>query len=349
MIAVIIAGGSGTRLWPLSTHSYPKHLLSVTPEAHSLLQQTYARVSSVADTIYIVTDASHAHHVQEQLPELDPVNIIVEPSRGGTANCMVAALVVIKNAGYDVSEPVFVLWADHYIRDVYGFTHSVKTAATIAQKESRITLIGIEPTHPAVGFGYIEKASIFDPANFVFNVASFREKPEFNTAKQYLRSGKYLWNCGYFIATLQTFEMSLHDKSPQLYKTYIALQQTASNEEFNELYAHLEPENIDNALIEKVDNLLVVPASFDWLDLGSYDDLHKVTERDECGNHVSGEGIYLDGVENSFIQNYESKPIAIVGLDNVVVINTKDGILVARKDLSKAIGEAGKQVQSDQA
>lgn len=346
MIAVIIAGGSGTRLWPLSTHAYPKHLLSVTPESHSLLQQTYARVSSIADKIYIVTDASHAHHVQEQLPELDRTNIIVEPSRGGTANCMVAALAVIKNAGYDVAEPVFVLWADHYIRDLYGFTHSIKTAATIAKKESRITLIGIEPDHPAVGFGYIEKAEIFDASNFVFNVASFREKPDFNTAKQYLRSGKYLWNCGYFIATLRTFEVALEHKSPQLYETYKNLQNAATKEEFNQIYAGLASENIDNALIEKVDNLLVVPASFDWLDLGSYGDLHKVTERDECGNHVSGEAVYLDGVENSFIQNYETKPVAVVGLDNVVVVNTKDGILVARKDLSKAIGEAGKQVQS---
>lgn len=344
MIAVIIAGGSGTRLWPLSTNNYPKHLLSINGDASSLLQQTYARVSSVADSIYVVTDSSHAHHVHDQLPELDRAHIIAEPARRGTANCMLVALAAIAGK-HDPDEPIFILWADHYIRDLYGFGHSVLVASNMATEQKRIVLIGIEPDYPAVGFGYIEKKHLFDPKNFVFDVASFKEKPDFNTAKRYLKSGKYLWNCGYFIATLATFENAMQSSAPDLYASYKLLTEAQDDAQRNETYLALEPANIDNALIEKVEDLLVVPANFDWLDLGSYGDLHKVTDTDEFGNHVSGGSVYVKGVENSFIQNYEEKPVAVIGLDNVVVVNTKDGILIARKDLSQEIGEISKKIQ----
>lgn len=346
MIAVIIAGGMGTRLWPLSTPTYPKHLLTVNGDNQSLLQQTYQRAEQVADTVYIITEQSHAHHVSEQLPELDEANIVVEPARRGTASCMLAALVRIKQ-NHDANEPIFILWADHYIRDLSGFKHSISTAAAIAKREQRIVLIGIEPDYPATGFGYIEKGELYDYENFVFNVQSFKEKPEFEVAKQYVKSGNYLWNCGYFIATLSTFEDHMKRFAPELSKCYMELQSTSNEEGFNTCYLSLDSANIDNALVEKADNLLAIPASFDWIDLGSYADLHKVTDSDEAGNHMKGKKIVIDGVENSFIQNYDDKPVAVIGLDNVVVVNTPDGILVSRKDLSQKIGEISKKVQKE--
>jgi mannose-1-phosphate guanylyltransferase/mannose-6-phosphate isomerase len=344
MIAVIIAGGSGTRLWPLSTGNYPKHLLAVNGDAQSLLQKTYARASSVADTVYVITEQSHAHHVQEQLSGLPADHLLIEPDRRGTANCMLVALITIKQK-HDPNEPIFILWSDHYIRDIEGFKHSITVAGDTAVREKRIVLIGIEPDYPATSFGYIEKGSVFDVENFVCNVSSFKEKPDFTTAKKYFKTGNFLWNCGYFIATLSTFEEHMSHYAPKLLADYQSLQVAKDEEEFTKRYLQLNPSNIDNALIEKVDDLLVVPASFDWIDLGSYSDLHKVTDRDENENHITGANVTVEGVENSFIQNHEDKPVAVIGLDNVVVVNTKDGILVSRKDLSQKIGEVSKRIQ----
>lgn len=342
MIAVIIAGGSGTRLWPLSTPAYPKHLLKINSEAESLLQKTYSRVRALADTVYVLTEQSHADHVRKQLSDMPDENFMVEPARRGTANCTAMALAKLREK-HNKHEPVFVLWADHYIRDIEGFSHSIKLAATVSQMESRIVLIGIEPDYPATGFGYIQKGALFNKDNFVFNVKSFEEKPDYKKAKQYLKTGNHLWNCGYFIASIDTFEKSMKQYAPNMLANYNRLLE-ADNEQYSDVYVELESDNIDSALIEKVDDLLVVPANFDWIDLGSYGDLHKVTDRDECGNYKHG-NTETDGVENSFIQNNEEKPLVVVGLDNIVVVNTPDGILVSRKDLSQKIGELSKRLQ----
>ncbi len=343
MIAVIIAGGSGTRLWPLSTPSYPKHLLKVNGDTESLVQKTYQRVSKVADTVYVLTEQSHAHHVKKQLPNITDDQFIVEPARRGTANCLLAALTVIK-AVHSKDEPVLILWADHYIRDINGFKRSVEIAANVSTQNKQIALIGIEPDHPATGFGYIQKGNLIDSKSFVFEVASFKEKPNYKTAKQYVKSGEYLWNCGYFIASTAVFEDNMSSYAPELFANYQQLS-NASPANYEKVYCDFSSSNIDNALIEKVDNLLVVPANFDWIDLGSYGDLHKVSESDESMNHTYGDNVYLEGVENSFVHNGEDKPVAVIGLDNIVVVNTPDGILVARKDLSQQVGEVSKRIQ----
>ncbi len=345
MIAVIIAGGSGTRLWPLSTPCYPKHLLKINGEAESLLQKTYQRVQSFADTVYVLTEQSHAEHVVEQLPNLDGANILVEPTRKGTANCTIAALVALGKK-HPKDEPVFILWADHYVRDIEGFSHSIQIAAEVSKTENKIALIGVEPDYAATGFGYIQKGSVFDAKKFVYNVKSFQEKPDYQTAKDYLKTGNYLWNCGYFIASINAFEASMGQYAPALLSNYQKLL-AANKDTFDKIYTALEPANIDNALIERMDGLLVVPANFDWIDLGSYADLHKVTDSDECGNHLSGDAIEVEGVENSFIQNEEDKPVIVIGLDNIVVVNTPKGVLVSRKDLSQKVGSLSKRLSSE--
>ncbi len=342
MITVIIAGGSGTRLWPLSTPEYPKHLLKLTGH-RSLVCYTYDRARAISKHIFVVTEASHADHVKEAIPDLPEDAFIIEPARRGTANCILAALNYIDTKGLPKDEAIAFLWADHYIRDTAGFTRSFKIAKAIAEKEQRIVLVGAEPTYAATGFGYIQKDGLFDDKGLVFNVDSFKEKPSFNVASKYFQSGNYLWNCGYFVGSLQTFLQTMEKSAPELYKNYQALHGAKTKEERTKTYLKFEPDSIDYALIEKVNNLLVVQATFDWMDLGSYADLHKAADSDEHGNHVHGETIELDSVENSFIQNHEGKPIAVIGLDNVVVINTKQGILVARKDLAQQVGEVSKR------
>ncbi len=343
MIVVIIAGGSGTRLWPLSTPKYPKHLLKINGDDKSLVQKTYDRAKAISNNVYVLTEASHAHHVKEQIPDLGDDGFIIEPARRGTASCIIAALEVIQKR-HDTDEPIAFLSADHYVRDIEGFAHSFKIAGEISRSEGRIVLVGIEPDHPATGFGYIQKDGVFDEESFVFDVHSFKEKPDYETAREYIATGKYLWNSGYFVGSVETFRSAMQASAPDLLKNLDDL--IVSGDKYEETYLGFENNTIDYALIEHVDDLLVVPASFDWMDLGSFGDLHKAAGSDQTGNHWHGD-VEIEGVENSFIQNHDTdKPVAVIGLDNVVVINTKDGILVARKDLAQKVGEVSKRINS---
>lgn len=345
MIVVIIAGGSGTRLWPLSTPDYPKHLLALNGAKKSLLQNTYERAKRLTDHVYVVPDISHAHHVKEQLSELPKDAFVTEPGRRGTANCIVAALTHIHER-HAPDEPIAFVAADHYIRDINGFVQSFKVAAAASKKAGKIVLVGVEPDHPATGLGYIQKAGIYDDEDFVYNVHSFTEKPAYDLAREYVRSGNYLWNCSYFIGSVNTFVANMKQHAPSMYKNYQRLLAANTPKAYKETYLSFESDTIDYALMEHVvDNLLVVPAAFDWMDLGSFNDLHKAVGGDEQGNAYHGKQIETEDVENSFIQNYEDKPLAVIGLDNVVVVNTPRGILVARKDQSQKVGKVSKRFQ----
>lgn len=343
MIVVIIAGGSGSRLWPLSTPDYPKHLLKVNGEKNSLLQKTHKRAAKFASSVYVVTDESHAHHVADQLPGLGNEKIIIEPARRGTASCILAALAHLEEAQVDLDEPIAFLSADHYIRDVVGFQYSFNIAGEASSKSNKIVLVGVEPDSPATGFGYIQKDGLYDEKSYVFKVHSFKEKPDFDTAKKYVSTGEYLWNCGYFVGSLNTFKSTMQKHAPVLAKHLDNLLHTSNKQEFNQEYLKFENDTIDYALIEKVDDLLVVPAKFDWMDLGSFGDMHKAIGGDKKGNHVKGI-VEIEQVENSLVHNEEDKPVAVIGLDNIVVINTKDGVLVTRKDLAKEVGVVSKRI-----
>jgi mannose-1-phosphate guanylyltransferase len=342
VIIVIIAGGSGTRLWPLSTPDYPKHLLKINGDGRSLLQQTYDRALKLTDTVYVVSDHSHIEHVRQQLSDLPQDAFIVEPGRRGTANCIVAALAQISKH-HDKQEAVAFIHADHYIRDNEGFVNSFHLAESVASKEGRIVLVGVEPDRPAIGFGYIEKGGLLEGQTFTYNVKSFKEKPDHQTAKSYLKSGNYLWNCGYFLGSLDTFLTSMEEYAPELTSHYQKLL-ASSEADYETTYLAFESVAIDYALIEKVPDLLVVPATFDWMDLGSFSDLSKAVASDDQGNYLKGAHIETEEVKNSFIYSEEDKPIAVIGLDNVAVVNTPHGLLVTRKDLSQKVGEVSKRL-----
>ncbi|HSW92102.1 MAG TPA: sugar phosphate nucleotidyltransferase [Candidatus Saccharimonadales bacterium] len=348
MITVIIAGGSGTRLWPLSTPAYPKHLLKLTGD-RTLLQTAYDRASKLGDTIYIVTEASHAHHVREQLPELPEEAFLIEPGRRGTAHCIVFALDVISRK-HDHDEPVAFIHSDHYVRDIEGFARSFAVAGETSTQYNEITLIGIEPTFPATGFGYIKRDGVLDVNGSVYDVEAFKEKPDYNTAQKYLKSGKYLWNCGYFVGSVNTFLNEMKASAPDLQASFdsLAAVEKPGSDEYQQAYLALGNEVIDVALIEKATKLAVVSASFDWMDVGSFKDLHDAVSRDEDGNYFHGEAIHPLDVENIYVRNEEEKPIAVIGLDNIIVVNTPEGILVARKDVSHRTGEIAKKIQSNQ-
>lgn len=346
MITVIIAGGSGTRLWPLSTPKYPKHLLKLTGQ-RTMLQTAYDRASKLGDKIYIVTEASHSDCVKEQLPELSDDSFLIEPGRRGTAHCIVFALDTISRK-HDHDEPIAFIHSDHHVRDIGGFARSFTAAAKVSQANNEITLIGIEPTFPSTGFGYIERDGVISDTSGVFNVESFKEKPDYETAKRYIESGNYLWNCGYFVGSVNTFLSEMRLSAPNLqndFDTLSAIPEVGSKQ-YNDAYLAFDNQVIDIALIEKAKSLAVVSANFDWMDVGSFKDLHDVVPQDQKGNYFSGDNIHAIDVDNVYVRNEEGdKPIAVIGLNNIVVVNTPDGILVSRKDVSHRTGEVAKKLQ----
>ncbi|MGB4420678.1 MAG: sugar phosphate nucleotidyltransferase [Candidatus Saccharimonadales bacterium] len=347
MITVIIAGGAGTRLWPLSTPKYPKHLLKLTGE-RTMVQMAYDRAKTLGDKIYVVTETSHSEAVKNQLPELSEDCFLIEPGRRGTANCIVFALDIISRL-HDHNEPIAFIHADHHVHNINGFARSFSAAAKISQARNEITLIGIEPTFPSTGFGYIRRDGVINEEVGIFNVESFKEKPDYETAKKYVESGEYLWNCGYFVGSVDTFLAEMRLSAPDLMDNFekLSVINGIYSEQYRDTYLSFENQVIDIALIEKAKSLTVVSANFDWMDVGSFKDLHDVVPRDEKGNYTSGENIHVIDVENVYIRNEEDdKPIAVIGLDNVVVVNTPDGILVSRKDVSHRTGEVAKKLQN---
>ena len=211
----------------------------------------------------------------------------------------------------------------------------------------KIALIGIEPTYPATGFGYIEKGGEVGEFKGIYKVNSFKEKPNFEVAKKYVKGGNFLWNCGYFVGSVSTFLKEMREYSPELEDNYSKLKKISDvrSQEYINTYLSFDNEVIDIALIEKSKDLVVVPASFDWMDVGNFKDLHEANDSDEFGNYAKGKNIYSLENENSYIRNETSTPVAVIGLDNIVVINTKNGILVARKDLSHKVGAIAKKIQ----
>lgn len=345
MITVIIAGGSGTRLWPLSTSAKPKQLLKLVND-YTMVQNTYNRATTFSKEIYVIPDETIVKLLKQQLPVLDDEHIISEPGRRGTANCIIAALAHIAKNHPDHDEPIAFITADHQVRDVEGFGRSFIKAGEASKTLKEIALVGIEPTYPATGFGYIERGAETGQEG-VYEVKSFKEKPDFDTARKYMHAGNYLWNCGCFVGSVNTFLQTMKSSAPVLLERYEALMGLDDGtKEYVDTYHSFESDSIDYALIEKAKKLIVTPATFDWMDVGNFKDLHDVNEQDEVGNYIYGDKVHMIEVENAYVRNEEEKDIAIIGLDNVVVVNTPDGVLVARKDLAPKVGDIAKKIQS---
>lgn len=345
MITVIIAGGSGTRLWPLSTSAKPKQLLKLVND-YTMVQNTYNRATTFSKEIYVIPDETIVKLLKQQLPVLDDEHIISEPGRRGTANCIIAALAHIAKNHPDHDEPIAFITADHQVRDVEGFGRSFIKAGEASKALKEIALVGIEPTYPATGFGYIERGAETGQEG-VYEVKSFKEKPDFDTARKYMHAGNYLWNCGCFVGSVNTFLQTMKSSAPVLLERYEALMGLDDGtKEYVDTYHSFESDSIDYALIEKAKKLIVTPATFDWMDVGNFKDLHDVNEQDEVGNYIYGDKVHMIEVENAYVRNEEEKDIAIIGLDNVVVVNTPDGVLVARKDLAPKVGDIAKKIQS---
>lgn len=332
MIPIILSGGSGTRLWPLSRALYPKQFLPIHSDK-TLFQETVSRLKTLGtDDPIIVCNEEHRFIVAENMQELKlkPRNILLEPVGKNTAPAIAAAALIAMDVGED---PVLmVLPADHIIEDVKAFQEAIKTAEHYAKKGNLVTF-GIKPTRAHTGYGYIELGQ--ELQNNANEISEFKEKPDEETAEAFVKSGQYLWNSGMFCFKASIYLEEIEKHQPGLLKhVKKAVDDAANDLDFNRLdKAAFEkcPEiAIDYAVMEKTKKGVVIGLDANWSDIGSWDSVWDVSEKDENGNVCKGDIIAQDST-NNYIYSKE-KLISTLGVDNLVIIDTRDALLVADKD-----------------
>lgn len=342
MIVVIIAGGSGTRLWPRSTPTRPKQFMVVDDTGRSLIQKTYDRVRNVSKAVYVVTSAPIADMTVEHLPQLKD-SIVVESARKGVANALYLGLRKIKNDGYGETEPIFVVWSDHLIHDTKTFIDTIETAEeSVISGRSKLVQFGIVPEYPSNQLGYIKKGKRLH--DNIFELESFKYQPDQETANEWYVSGDYLWNSGYFVSTPEFVMGEIRRESPGSYSEYEAIMK-ASDSRIDAIYGAQQGGVLDNVFSEKMKGAHAVACTFDWIDIGNYQDLHSISKKDADGNYIDGKVFLSEGGSHNYVHNELDVPIAVVGLDNISVVATPDGIVVANTSQSKKVGDVAKKIQ----
>ncbi|HSQ26269.1 MAG TPA: mannose-1-phosphate guanylyltransferase [Anaerolineales bacterium] len=341
--AVIMAGGGGTRLWPLSRKTKPKQMLSLFDE-RTLFQTSVQRLYGLfpPERIFIVTVREQADELRSQTPEIPHQNFLLEPLARGTASVVGLAAVVIERI--DPQAVMAVLTADHFIKDEARFRSLLIDAHQVALTDTLVTL-GIEPTFPATGFGYIQRGdarSEFTDYQ-VFDVLRFKEKPDETQARKMLEAGDHVWNSGMFVwkvaTILKEFEQQMPDLYHSLQKIKNALGEVDSEKVLKEVWKELRPETIDYGIMERASLVAVIPAGgLGWSDVGSWDSLFEVLEGDAQGNIVmGGEHIALDTHRTLVYVNQEHRMIVTIGVEDLVLVDTGDVLLVCHKDQAQRV------------
>ena len=338
MIAVILAGGRGSRLWPLSTDSCPKQFLEIV-DGESLLKKTYFRAKSMADEVLIVTEISLAGMVEEELPDMPSEKILTEPARRGTASCVLMALDYLVRNGYENENVVF-MHSDNLFENDDLLKECLLEVIDVANGNTTVGLIGVVPTYPATKYGYIEKGNSIKRKCSL--VKQFTEKPSYQVASGFLKTSRYLWNIGCSAGKVSDYIKNIKIFSELLRNELAALESFESFMEYNyaKRYLSFKDVSIDVGLFEKMNNLIVTEAEFDWADVGSYEILHGLLDKDDRRNVVEGSGVVVaEDVEGAIIINDEQKPVAVIGVSNIAVISTSSGVLVADIRSADRIGD----------
>lgn len=328
-----MAGGQGTRFWPYSTEQKPKQFLDIVGN-ESLILQTYRRLEQFIhrDNIFVVADKKYLPLTMESIPGFKKGNFIEEPCPRNTAPCLILANIFLSRLDQEAN--VLVVPADHYIPDTDSFARQMQDALQMADQRTIVTS-GIKPYLPHTGYGYIQfqrdDAVSMNGTDF-FSVSQFKEKPALAIAKEYLEAGNYYWNSGMFIYNLRHFKSFLEEYADYYFEAYQELDGLfESKPQFAEAFARVQPESIDYALMEKVKEVKMFEAGFGWNDVGSWSSVYELNKKDSHLNVNNKDNCLID-TNNSLVFSTEDKPIAVIGLDNVAVIQTANGILVAGMD-----------------
>ena len=340
--ALIMAGGRGERFWPKSRVNMPKQFLSLTGDGKTMIQLTVERMLPLVaiEDIYIATNRNYKELMREQLPDLPEENILCEPVSRNTAPCIGLGAVHIKKR-YD-DAVMYVLPSDHLITYPQIFLRTLNEATAVAEQGDNLVTIGITPTHPETGYGYIK----FDPDKMLgaaFSVDRFVEKPNLETARGYMQSQQYLWNSGMFIWKVSTILGKMKEYTPETYdglaRIFDAIGTSEQDNVLEKEFRAFRKESIDYAVMEKARDIYILSGSFGWDDVGSWLALERMQQRNEFGNIVNGNVVSID-TKNTIIQSGK-KLIATVGIEDLVIIDTDDATLVCAKnstgDIKKVI------------
>lgn len=349
LIPVILSGGSGSRLWPLSRHNQPKQFLKLIGD-NSLYQETIERVSRLPGVGRTVTVCSEDHRfmVGEQLAEIGVENgdILLEPLARNTAAAI--ALAAFHAREIDAQAKLLILPADHLIEKEQTFAESVERATRLADS-GKLVAFGIEPDYPETGYGYIKSGAEISGDGSVID--QFVEKPDLPTAEQYVASGKFFWNSGMFLFTAQSYLDELSRTEPEIYKAVEAAHALANRDldfvRYNREAFEKSPDiSVDYAVMEKTDNAAVVPVSCGWSDIGSWSSLWQASQRDDDDNHHNGDVISLD-TKRTLVRAANRRMVALVGCEDIVVIDTPDATLVAKRDRVQDVKKIVDRLKSD--
>ncbi|AKK84056.1 mannose-1-phosphate guanylyltransferase/mannose-6-phosphate isomerase [Klebsiella aerogenes] len=338
LLPVIMAGGTGSRLWPMSRELYPKQFLSL-HGGNSMLQETVSRLDGlIVEDPLVICNEQHRFLVAEQLRKISKLsnNIILEPIGRNTAPAIALAAFLATIKDNDEDPLLLVLAADHVIEDVDAFHNAVNKAIPLATRGELVTF-GIVPSGPETGYGYIKRGNILeDSITDIFSVKSFVEKPDLDTAKSYVDSGEYYWNSGMFLFRATRYLEELSKFRPDIYSScQLAMKelQPDSIEEFiridNNVFVNCPDESVDYAVMEKTSSAVVVPLDANWNDVGSWSALWDVNNKNAEGNVLLGD-VFTDNSLNCYI-NSEEQLVAAIGLNNLVIVSTKDALLVVDK------------------
>ncbi|HET9410689.1 MAG TPA: sugar phosphate nucleotidyltransferase [Candidatus Dormibacteraeota bacterium] len=333
-VAVIPAGGAGTRLWPRSRRSTPKHTLPLGGGGRTLLRDTYERVRDLSDEVYVVTEARQRDIIASVLPEVDPRHLIIEPTARGTTNAYGLAALTISDANPDAV--MLAMASDHVVRGRTAVRRAVRTALKAATGTGSLVAFGLKPTFPSTGLGYIHAPR--PGPDGTLRVQRFTEKPDLRTAKRFLRSGGYFWNLAWFAWRVDVFlgELETH-AAPHLagLRKVMRARLAGDDQTASALYARLPVEVVDRSVLEKTDKLLLVPADFEWADIGSWAELGARIHADARGNSVQGESVLID-TRDSLVLG-ERRLIATIGLEDFIIVDTEDALLVCPRSRAQDV------------
>ncbi len=338
----IMAGGIGSRFWPMSRTDFPKQFLDILNTGRTLIQSTYDRFARFipAENIYVVTSKQYEHIVIKQLPQIDPQNILCEPSRKNTAPCV--AYISYKLQQLDPKSNLICAPADHIVPDDTSFTKVSLEALDFTAKHNALLTLGIKPTHPNTGYGYIqyEGQSVTDN---IYKVKTFTEKPDLALAKTFIASGDFLWNSGIFVWQTKNIIKALEKYLPEIHEVFEGEKELFNTSEektaVDKMYPQCVNISIDYGVIEKANNVYVIPSSFGWSDLGTWGSAYENLEKDYLENAVAGNNVMIFDAAKNVIHADNKKLVLIQGLEDFIIVDTKDVLLICRKDKEQEIKE----------
>lgn len=347
--AILMAGGVGSRFWPVSTQNFPKQFHDMLGTGETLIQKTFNRLANLipAENIFILTNEHYNDLVFEQLPAVTKRQVVLEPAMRNTAPCILYAALKIQKENEDAV--MIVAPSDHWIEDEQAFSNNVQTAFDFCESNDALMTLGITPTFANTGYGYIE----FDKSSNseIKSVDQFREKPDYETAKTFIEQGNFLWNAGIFMWSAKTVVSAFKRNQPQLFELFES-GYTVYNTEFEddfikENYPKAENISVDYALMEKSDNVHVIPATFDWNDLGTWGSLYDKLDKDEDSNAVVNSRVLAENASGNMIRSKKDKIVVLDGLKDYIIVDKDEVLLIFPKAKEQDIKKVLQNVKAN--